>query len=144
KIGGQPNVVEVQFRRFDESLRHLRMQWWQQERDVAGLQDADPLPGSRVQHAGIIAEALQIEKLSDPSRAKANKSLKRGEIPHAAEHPDITLDIRFEIIAEGLRGMKALVVDPRIETGEEQFIGTHTGMDRACLLDGKGDQVQDR
>ena len=71
-------------------------------------------------NACIVAEALQIQNLADPAGAKPDELLKETEILDSGELPHIPLHIGLEVIAQSLRRVKLLVINPRIKAGQKK------------------------
>ena len=61
--------------------------------DEAGLQQVYPGSGGGLGHAGIVAQADQIQQLRGTAGAQAHKALKPLQVLHGGKLAQVTLDI---------------------------------------------------
>ena len=73
-------------------------------------------------NACIVAEALQVQDLADPSGAKSDELLKETEVFDGGNLPHIPLYIGLKVIAKGLRRVELPVINPRVETRQKETV----------------------
>ena len=100
KEGGETHIIEVELGGFDQSFREVRVERLEKEDDVACLEHTDPLFRGGVGNTGVVAQALEIEKLARSASAETYELLERGQVPDLADLAEISLDVGLEVVAE--------------------------------------------
>ena len=76
------------------------MERLEEEDDIARLEQADPLSRRGVRDPGIVAEALEVEKLAGTACTEADEPLERRQVSDFADLPQVSLDIGLKVVAE--------------------------------------------
>ena len=58
QIGGQADVIEIDLRRFDQSLGDVAVPWFQEKKDIARLEKGDPCSRRGMGDARVVGKAL--------------------------------------------------------------------------------------
>ncbi len=93
EIAGQPNVVEVELGRLDQTLSEVGVKWLELENDVARFQHRELLSRCRVGDAGVRTQRGKIDQLADSSGAQARETSEIGKVADRSQPADITLDV---------------------------------------------------
>ena len=135
----QARVVKVELGRLDEPLGEILVMRREQEGDIAGFEYRNPGAHRLVVDPEVVAEAAQVEQLSDPSGAGHQEALEGAQVADVAQAPHVALDVGLDVGRVVVGGGDAAVVERRVAPLEQAFV--QAGRGAGCkLLPGKGQQ----
>ena len=116
EVAREPDIVEVELGRLCQTLSDAGVKRRLLERDIAGLQEGEPLSRRRVGNSGIRAERTQVEQLSNAPSAETYKTPEARQVANPAKPTHVTLDIGLEVVTERLACFEPLVEYSGIES----------------------------
>ena len=115
----------------------------QQEGDVAGFEDRDPGAHRLVVDPQVVAEAAQVEQLSDAPGAGHQEALEGAQVADVAQAPHVALDVGLDVGRVVARRVDAAVVEDRVAPLEQALVQAGGGAGPK-LPPGEGQQRQRR
>lgn len=94
----EAGVEEVEFRRLDETLRHVRVQRRELPRDVPRIEDREPRLRRVVRDARVRTERREVHELTGAPGTEANESLKRVQVSDVEQGPYVAFQVVGDIL----------------------------------------------